>query len=359
MLVSLLKRAFASAAPGKPFEEGKLAYERGALDDAQRLLDDATKSDPHNAEAFLYAGLTAYQRERYGDAHSHFERAIAINPESPEYRYQAGAAEYMLGNEDAAWRRCDEALERDPDYTLAHLLMSRIALPGPLYTTMLSAIHQAVRPRTYIEIGVCTGKSIRLALPETKAIGVDPAPRIEGGALPPNVTLHTMKSDDYFAKHSVRDDFGGLPIDLAFIDGLHHFEYALRDFINVERHCTPRSTVLVHDWFPLNRHTAERAYTSVFFSGDVWRLALILKKYRPDLTIATVGSPPTGLGLIRNLDPGSTVLQENYDAIVAEFMALDYSVLDHDKAGTLNLFPNDVPKVLELLSKPAPEITGA
>ena len=158
-----------------------------------------------------------------------------------------------------------------------------------------------------------------------------------------------MKSDDYFFQRNVREDLGGLPIDLAFIDGLHHFEFALRDFINIERHCTPDSTVLVHDWYPLNRHTAERAHLSEFFSGDVWRLALTLKKYRPELTIATVGAAPTGLGVVRGLDPASTVLEQRYDAIVAEFMALDYSVLDQDKAGLLNLFPNDVSKVLELL----------
>ena len=31
--------------------------------------------------------------------------------------------------------------------------------------------------------------------------------------------------------------------DLAFIDGMHHFEFALRDFANLERHCAPGSTM--------------------------------------------------------------------------------------------------------------------
>jgi hypothetical protein len=34
---------------------------------------------------------------------------------------------------------------------------------------------------------------------------------------------------------------------------MHHFEFALRDFANTERHCTPQSTILIHDTYPLNR----------------------------------------------------------------------------------------------------------
>ena len=37
---------------------------------------------------------------------------------------------------------------------------------------------------------------------------------------------------------------GGLPIDLAIIDGMHQFEFALRDFINIEKHSSPQSTNL-------------------------------------------------------------------------------------------------------------------
>ena len=320
MLVKLLKRAFAA---------------------------------PKTAEDRLAAGLAAYRAGSYGDALEHFEEAIALDPAHPEYRYQAGAAEYMLGNTDKAWRRCEEALERYRKYALPQLLMARLSLPGPYYTDVLSAIHNTLKPRTYLEIGVNRGKSLRLAHPSTRAVGVDPFPKIEF-ELPPTTTVHAMTSDDYFDRRDVRADLGGEPIELGFIDGLHHFEAALRDFINVERHATPDSTVLVHDWYPLNRTSAARDWDDEdgFFSGDVWRLALVLKKYRPDLAVATIATAPTGLGVIKRLDPGSTVLQENYDAIVAEFMALDYSVLDDDKPGMLNLIPNDWTTIFEFITKP-------
>jgi hypothetical protein len=119
----------------------------------------------------------------------------------------------------------------------------------------------------------------------------------------------------------------------------------------VERYCTQDSIVLVHDCFPLDRATATREYTTTFWSGDVWRLILALKKYRPDLEIHTIAARPTGLALIRNLDPQSRVLTENMDAIVAELMGTDYSVLDANKREMLNWFPNDWPKI-EALLKP-------
>lgn len=352
MLVTLIKRILGGPDALSLFLQGKLAYERGELRDATRLLDSALKVDPPNAGAHLYAGLTRYRLEQYQAALEHFERAVALDPSSDEYRYQAGAAEYMLGNLENAWRHCEEALERNPHSILCHTLMSRIALPGPTYTDILAAIHQLLRPRTYVEIGVFRGASLKLAQRDTRVVGIDPIPQVPA-ALAPNTTVYAMKSDDYFARRDVRDDLGGLPIELAFIDGLHNFEFALRDFINLERHAAPGSTILVHDWYPLNRFTAERECKSPFFSGDVWRLMLILKKYRPELRVVTVATAPTGLGIVRGLDPASRVLERNFDAIVAEFMALDYGVLERDKPGMLNLFPNDWDKVQALLLESA------
>ena len=156
-------------------------------------------------------------------------------------------------------------------------------------------------------------------------------------------------SDAFFAGHDLIAELGGMPVDLAFIDGMHHFEYALRDFANLERCCTPRSVILIHDCYPLDRLSAERIPNAVFWSGDIWRLIVLLKKYRPDLAVDTIGAPPTGLGMVRNLDPGSRLLQENHGRLCEEFLALDYAYLDQDKSIKLNLFPNDPEKIRTLL----------
>ncbi|MDB5902690.1 MAG: hypothetical protein JWM26_1568, partial [Betaproteobacteria bacterium] len=279
-----------------------------------------------------------------------YERAIALGPERSNYRFHAAAALFALDDPKAAQARCAEALERDPRDLPTLSLLARVMLPGPSYTELLSMLHRTLSPRTYLEIGVEHGVSLKLAQPSTRVVGIDPSPQLRHvpGA---NTTVHAMTSDDYFSTRDVRADFGGLPIDIAFIDGAHLFEQALRDFINVERHAGPQSAVLLHDTYPLTRLTAERERRSAFWSGDVWRLVLVLKKYRSDLTFRNVAASPTGLGIVRGLDPDSRVLENNFDAIVDELLAVDYSMVDTDKAGTLGLTPNDPEALLRLVGR--------
>ena len=47
-------------------------------------------------------------------------------------------------------------------------------------------------------------------------------------------------------------------VDLVFIDGLHLFEFALRDFFNAEAWCSRTSTIVLHDCVPIARATADR-----------------------------------------------------------------------------------------------------
>ena len=84
-------------------------------------------------------------------------------------------------------------------------------------------------------------------------------------------------------------------------------------------------------------------------SGDIWHLIVLLEKYRPDRAGHTIGMPPTGLGPVRHLDPGSRFLSGNHDRLREEFLALDYSCLDDDKAGALNLIPSEWGRIAELL----------
>ena len=44
---------------------------------------------------------------------------------------------------------------------------------------------------------------------------------------------------------------------------------------------------------------------------------------------------PAGLAVIGNLDPTSKILEENYDAIVDEFMSFKYDELEKDKENML------------------------
>jgi len=249
----------------------------------------------------------------------------------------------------ADFRRAAELAPDDPGCRDAlDSLQAQVRFEGEHYFQVLQRILEAVQPRTYLEIGVAQGHSLRLVRAPTIAIGIDPEPQISA-PLASNQRVFAETSDAFFASHDVKAELGGLPIDLAFIDGMHHFEFALRDFANVERLSAPGSTILIHDCYPLDRVTAERERHRLFWSGDIWRLIVLLKKVRPELSIHTIGTAPTGLAMVRNLDPGSRLLLERHDQLCREFLALDYSWLEDDMAGKLNLFPNDWTKVRALL----------
>jgi hypothetical protein len=270
------------------------------------------------------------------------------DPELARTAFLAGESAAQSGNFVAARESYERALALDPSLPHVHVRLSQLRMPGRSYVDVLRAIHGHLRPRTYLEVGVETGMTLRLASPETRSIGIDPEPILDA-PLNASTTLYTMTSDAYFAGHDVRAELGGLPIDLAFIDGMHHFEFALRDFMNIEKSCSRESTVLIHDCYPFDRLTAERERRMLFWSGDIWRTLLALRKYRPDLRVHTVATAPTGLGLVRGLDPASRVLEEKLDQIVREFLALDYSVLDTDKDAKLALVPNDWERIKAIL----------
>jgi hypothetical protein len=228
--------------------------------------------------------------------------------------------------------------------------MEQAMLDGTHYLGVMEYIFELLQPRTYVEVGIYRGRSLKFAKPPSLAIGIDPKPRLP---VPPaaNHRIFAEKSDEFFAHHDLRTEFGGLPVDLAFIDGMHHFEYAMRDFANLERACTRDSTILIHDCYPRDRETADREPRSGFWSGDIWRLVVLLRKYRPDLAVATIAAPPTGLGVVRNLDPGSRYLMENHDRLCEEFLALDYGYLERSKAKKLNLIPNVPESIRALLGR--------
>lgn len=183
------------------------------------------------------------------------------------------------------------------------------------YIDVLARLHQALQPSHYLEIGVRHGRS--LALATGKATGVDPAPEITV-KLPPSASVVAKESDAFFDEGLL-----SAPADLAFIDGLHLFEFALRDFMNVERASVPGSALVIDDIFPNHPAQAARARRTAHWTGDVWKLVEILRKYRPDLHVSTLDTAPTGLALVAGLDPSNRVLWERYNPIVREFAAID------------------------------------
>jgi hypothetical protein len=197
----------------------------------------------------------------------------------------------------------------------------------------LAGLHAVYQPRTYFEIGVQTGGSLTLSRAPT--VAVDPAPRVSA-EIRCNLHLARTTSDDFFARPAPLEHFGGLPVDLAFIDGMHLFEYALRDFINTERHTTPTSVIVFDDVLPRTPWQARRRrwWGRGAWAGDVYRVMLALQRHRPDLVIVPVDTSPTGTLVVLGLDPTNTVLADSYHSVVADCLraGLPTSVLDRSCA---------------------------
>ncbi len=223
----------------------------------------------------------------------------------------------------------------------------------------LRRIHELARPRNYLEIGVNDGRS--LALSHVPSIAVDPAFKV---TVPQRVDVHLIKatSDDFFARpdpivhlRSGRNPFrnlrrgrapfahyrGGTTVDLAFIDGMHLFEFALRDFMNLERFTHWSSVIVFDDMLPRNVDEAARDRHTTAWTGDVFKVIPVLRQFRPDLTLVPIDTEPTGVLVVVGADPSSGVLKARYDEIVERWVTPD---------------PQDIPaEILERRGAVSPE----
>jgi len=146
----------------------------------------------------------------------------------------------------------------------------------------------------------------------------------------PSMHFYQLPSDRFFDEHDPQKALNGR-IDMAFLDGMHHCEFLLRDFLNTERHCHRNSLILLHDCFPVEDSMIGREGATApthanhlgWWTGDVWRTALLLKRKRPDLEILSLDAHPTGLLAITNLCPNNKPFADDYDNHVALMKSWD------------------------------------
>jgi len=175
----------------------------------------------------------------------------------------------------------------------------------------LEDLHQRLAPRYYAEIGVEYGASLKLAA--CPALGIDPAPQLSHQPASHH-SLCLATSDDYFFLWEGRPKVG--PIDLSYIDGMHQIEFALKDFMYLERASHAGTVAIVDDIYPAHPVQGERIRRSRYWTGDIWKIIPILRQWRPELVLAAVDTVPTGSLLVAGLDPSNDVLWDNFDTIV-------------------------------------------
>lgn len=194
---------------------------------------------------------------------------------------------------------------------------------GINYVQFLRRIHESYAFEWYIEIGCRDGRILNMA--QGKTIGVDPAFRLKQSILGQKPQLHLFQetSDAFFAANRL-EVLGAQPT-VAFVDGMHLFEYALRDILNIEAHADPNGVIFVHDCCPFNLDMTTRDLEALpdFWTGDVWKLIPILSEYRPDLNVLVLDARPTGLLAITGLKPGAAQPEIDLFKIFDQYQAVD------------------------------------
>ncbi|WP_445492912.1 glycosyltransferase [Rhodopseudomonas sp. RCAM05734] len=261
-------------------------------------------------------------------------------PPQENYHLVLGEACRLFGENEAAKGHYQEALKINRDLVQAHVGLATIRLPGDFYYQWLDRLYTELKPDVVVEIGVYEGKSLAYLRPPTLAIGVDPEPR-PLVPLQVNAKIFKQTSDDFFAGSELAGLLKDNRVTIGFIDGLHLFEQALKDFINLEKYCGPKSIIMFHDTLPLDEATQSRATDTQFHTGDVWKTIVCLKHYRPDLDVFTIATPWTGLTVVAGLDPGSRILADRYDEAVERFMKMPFGEVADCLDASMNVVPND------------------
>lgn len=164
--------------------------------------------------------------------------------------------------------------------------------------------------KTYLEIGVL-GANNFFPIKCGKKIAVDPQFKFNwkgrlGEMLKNtsniNASFFETTSDLFFEQHAPKI-FRNRKLDIALVDGMHEFDYALRDVLNSLKYLAEDGVIVMHDCNPQTEEAAcsfeqwkLRGYTG-FWNGDVWKVITYLRDSRPDLDVF-VADCDHGLGII-------------------------------------------------------------
>ena len=307
---------------------------QGALNLSEQLV----ASDPSNAKLRCFQGLAFLGLKRFEESAAALRKAFLIDERLQADAYQVLA---LLG----------QMMQNESVKAQEHLAKARQSMPGPDYRAVIAEIHKILKPSSYVEIGLLHGDTLLLALKETKCVGMDPDPQLKPEARDVG-KIYKLTSDDFFAQHDLKEAIGEDHFRFAFIDGLHIWEQAFKDFINLEKYADKKSIIVIHDCLPLDRISSERVRDSQFWSGDVWKVAVCLREERPDLKMAMIPTFPTGLCIVAGMDATSTKLGDNFVKYEDQYSKLDYDDYLKHRAKFPDLLENS-PQAIEAWIKSA------
>lgn len=200
----------------------------------------------------------------------------------------------------------------------------------------------------YLEIGVFNGH-IFFRVKSTFKIAVDPHFKFDtlrkAGKLflnPYNIfNKYFEKTSEDFFNEDASDILSGKKIEIALIDGMHEYSYALTDVENTLKYLSKNGVMVLHDCNPQIKADAvsfdewkARDFKDTW-NGDVWRTLLHLQSLRNDINVFTLDGDH-GLGIITWGQPENKL---NYT--LQQIEQFTFEDFDANRKSWINLKPAD------------------
>jgi hypothetical protein len=198
--------------------------------------------------------------------------------------------------------------------------------------------------KTYLEIGVFLGK-VFFFVSAPRKIAVDPdfkfglyrkIKRVVKKFSNLFAKFYSKTSDAFFTEDAARL-FEKKKIDICLVDGMHEYDFALRDVENSLKYLQQNGVIFMHDCNPktpeaavLFREWKDRGFTGDW-NGDVWKSILHLRSMRDDVNVFVLDCD-FGLGVVTWGKP-----ETKLSFTPQQISALTYEDLNQNRKEWLNL----------------------
>ncbi|MHB1921179.1 MAG: class I SAM-dependent methyltransferase [Chitinophagaceae bacterium] len=217
--------------------------------------------------------------------------------------------------------------------------------------TAIQALMRRKNLNHYLEIGVFNGHNF-FRIKSTFKVAVDPDFKFDvrrkiGKTILNPYNLYNQyfqkTSDDFFLVDAPRV-FAHKQVNIALIDGMHEYGFALRDVENVLHYLSDDGVIILHDCHPQTPEEAvsfekwkARGFTGIW-SGDVWKTILHLRSLRNDLDVFVLDCDQ-GLGMVQKRKPENAQPENSLPFCKAEINQFTFDDFQKNKTVWLNLQP--------------------
>jgi len=213
---------------------------------------------------------------------------------------------------------------------------------------ILQTLMKQKKLSNYLEIGVFNGH-IFFKVKSNFKIAVDPEFRFDFGRKAGKTIINPFnlfnkyveKTSDDFFEQDAKLLLAQKKIDIALIDGMHEYGFALRDVENTLRYMSDDAVIIMHDCNPLTKEAAlsfdewkARDFAGVW-NGDVWKAIVHLRSLRNDINVFVLNCD-FGLGIITKRKPENML-----GFSIGEIKSFSYEDFDKNRTQWLNLKPEN------------------